>query len=88
MKLSHAAYNLKGDGPYAPASRLARPAGEEMARAIASFVFKCETLRYEILDEVNGTATDIIHRQLGAFIEENRLNEAENLLFANMAVDD
>lgn len=59
-----------------------------MVRAIASLVFKRETLRYEIQDEANGTATDIIRRQLGAFIEENRFNEAENLLFVNMAADD
>ena len=55
---------------------------EMLTEAIASLIFNRETaIRYEVRDEIRQAETDVLHLQLRTLLNENKINEAENLLF-------
>jgi hypothetical protein len=55
---------------------------EMMTEAIGCSIFNRETAsHYDINDEVNQIETDILYRQLNELLSNNKINEAENLLF-------
>ena len=55
---------------------------EMLTEAIASYIFNKETaIHYEIRDEIRQVETDILYLQLRNLLNDNKINEAENLLF-------
>lgn len=59
-----------------------------MVQAIARIIFNKSEAKYEILDESNHTETDLLFQRLLALLKDWRINEAENLLFENIMIDD
>jgi len=56
--------------------------------AIAQIVFgKAEAL-YEIVDEARINDTDLLHKDLLALLDDLKINEAENLLFEKIDMND
>ena len=55
-----------------------------LAQAIAKLVFNKDVISYEINDESNKTVTDELYLRLRALLDENKINEAETLLFDKM----
>ena len=55
---------------------------EMLTEAIACLVFNKETaIHYEIRDEIKQAETDILYLQLRTLLNNNKIIEAENLLF-------
>ena len=55
---------------------------EMLTAAIANLIFNRETaIHYEMHDEIRHAETDILHLQLRAMLNDNKINEAENWLF-------
>ena len=57
---------------------------ELIAKYIAEKVFKKESPEYEIVEKENLTDTDKLHNKLIKLISENKINEAEDLLFDSL----
>ena len=55
---------------------------EILTEAFACLVFNKETsIHHEIRDEIKQAETDILYLQLRSLVNDNKFNEAENLLF-------
>jgi hypothetical protein len=53
-----------------------------MSTAIGNLIFNNNTtLHYEVSDEIKDVETDILYLQLRALLNDDKINEAENLLF-------
>ncbi|NMC55996.1 MAG: hypothetical protein GYA50_02075 [Eubacteriaceae bacterium] len=57
---------------------------EGMVLMIVRLLFKKETSVYEIKNEANLTDTDLLYLKLIQLLNNNKINEAENLLFEKM----
>ena len=58
------------------------------AQAIAQIVFRKKTALYEIVDEARITDTDLLHKELLALLDDLKINEAENLLYERIDIND
>ena len=58
------------------------------AQAIARVIFGKQTPVYEVRDDLNREHSDAIHQELTAMLREGRVNDAENLLFDSVNVND
>ena len=53
-----------------------------MTEAVGSLIFNKKTATlYDIRDEFRQAETDVLYLQLRTFLNDNKINEAENLLF-------
>ena len=57
---------------------------ELIARYIAESVFKKKSTEYKIIEKENLSDTDKLHNKLVNLINENKINEAEDLLFDSL----
>lgn len=53
--------------------------------AIARLIFGRDQVRYEVPDEARLTETDLIHRALMALLQNGKICEAEDYLFASVS---
>lgn len=60
---------------------------ELIARYIAESVFKKKSTEYKIIEKENLSDTDKLHNKLVNLINENKINEAEDLLFDSLDLD-
>ena len=60
---------------------------ELITKFIAESVFKKESPEYDIIKKADLSATEDLHNKLVRMIEEDKINEAENLLFDMMDTD-
>ena len=60
---------------------------ELIARYIAENVFKKKSTEYKIIEKENLSDTDKLHNKLVNLINENKINEAEDLLFDSLDLD-
>lgn len=60
---------------------------ELIARYIAESVFKKKSTEYKIIERENLSDTDKLHNKLVNLINENKINEAEDLLFDSLDLD-
>ena len=59
---------------------------ELMVRGIVKLLFNKDTsVIYEIINEMNYTETDLLYERLKELLADLKINEAENLLFDNIA---
>lgn len=54
---------------------------ELMVDFIAKIVFKKDSIKFNIYDESNSSETNILYERLIDLINQNKIDEAENLLF-------
>ena len=59
-----------------------------IADAIAALIFGKAEVAYVIQDEVNHTETDILFLHLNEMLDAGNINEAENLLFDKLNIND
>jgi len=57
-------------------------------KIVSKFVFKKDTINYEIINEVVNTETDLLYKQLIELLNSLQINEAENLLFKSVKNND
>lgn len=55
-----------------------------LVQFVARTVFHKNTVEYEIEDEQNLTNTDLLYNRIKALLTENKICEAENILFDNL----
>jgi len=56
--------------------------------AIAQIVFGKAQALYEIVDEARVNETDLLHKDLLALLDDMKINEAEDLLFERLDIND
>lgn len=57
---------------------------EAIGRCIAKLIFKKDTIEYEINDHDNYSQTDMLYKEIQLLIKQNKICEAENLIFKNL----
>jgi len=55
---------------------------------LARLIFLRDDITYEIRDEENFTDTDLLFLRLCTLLDDNKVNEAENLLFEELDTQD
>ena len=60
---------------------------ELIAKYIAESIFKKKSTEYKIIERENLSDTDNLHNKLVNLINENKINEAEDLLFDSLDLD-
>ena len=60
---------------------------ELIAKYIAESIFKKKSTEYKIIEKENLSDTDKLHNKLVNLINENKINEAEDLLFDSLDLD-
>lgn len=60
---------------------------ELIAKYIAESIFKKKSTEYKIIERENLSNTDNLHNKLVNLINENKINEAEDLLFDSLDLD-
>lgn len=60
---------------------------ELIAKYIAESIFKKKSTEYKIIERENLSDTDKLHNKLVNLINENKINEAEDLLFDSLDLD-
>ena len=57
---------------------------DDLVRLLAKLLFNKDAITYELPSEENYTQTDYLYEQLLCLIGKGKINEAENLLFENI----
>lgn len=58
---------------------------ESMTQMIAHLVFHKDTISREIRNEAAASQTDLLHQRLSALLDEDKICQAENLLFESFS---
>ncbi|NLY45052.1 MAG: hypothetical protein GX053_03555 [Tissierella sp.] len=59
-----------------------------MIQLLGRILFKKDNVKFNIQDESNSTEIQLLYENLLGLINEGKINEAEDLLFENISVDD